>query len=67
MGSIIIIHKCQCKYIIQLLSLCEGNTTICSPEAGNIARGRMLPSHKGNNCFIMPFNIISLQYENNEY
>ena len=42
--------------------------TICSPEAGNIARGRssrvilpvegeqivILPSHKGNNCFIIP-------------
>ena len=42
--------------------------TICSPEAGNIARGRsqrvilhvegeqivMLPSHKGNDCFIIP-------------
>ena len=26
----------------------EGNMTICSPEAGNI------PSHKGNNCFIIP-------------
>ena len=24
-------------YIIQLLPLCEGNMTICSPEAGNIA------------------------------
>ena len=45
--------------------------TICSPEAGNIARVRsrrlilpvegeqivMLPSHKGNNCFIMSINI----------
>ena len=42
--------------------------TICSLEAGNIARGRspipvegehivMIPSHKGNNCFIMPINI----------
>ena len=45
--------------------------TVCSPEAGNIARGRspkailpvdgeqivMLPSHKGNNYFIMPINI----------
>ena len=44
--------------------------TICSPEAGNIARGHsprailpvedkqivILPSHKDNNCFIMPFN-----------
>ena len=42
--------------------------TICSPEAGNIARGRsprailpvegeqivMSPSLKGNNCFIIP-------------
>ena len=27
-------------HIIQLLPLCEGNMTICSPEAGNIARGR---------------------------
>ena len=59
------------EYNIQLLPLCEGNMTICSPEAGNIARGRspratllvegeqiaMLPSHKGNNCFIMPINI----------
>ena len=25
--------------IIQLLPLCEGNMTVCSPEAGNIARG----------------------------
>ena len=29
----------QCN-IIQLLPLCEGNMTICSPEAGNIAQGR---------------------------
>ena len=57
--------------IIQLLPLCEGNMTVCSPEAGNIARGQsprailpvegeqivMLPSHKGNSCFIMPINI----------
>ena len=57
--------------IIQLLPLCKGNTTICSPEAGNIAQGQsprailpveveqivMLPSNKGNNCFIMPINI----------
>ena len=42
--------------------------TVCSPEAGNIARGSsprvilpvegeqivMLPSHKGKNCFIIP-------------
>ena len=41
---------------------------ICSPEAGNTARGHsprvilpvedeqivMLPSHKGNSCFIIP-------------
>ena len=54
--------------IIQLLPLCEGNMTVCSPEAGYIARGRssrvllpvegeqivMLPSHKDNNCFIIP-------------
>ena len=59
------------RNIIQLLPLCEGNMTVCSPEAGNIARGRSprailpvegeqvvtLPSHKGNNCFIMPINI----------
>ena len=46
--------------------------TICSPEAGNIARGRsprvilpfegeqivMLPSHKGNNCFIITTGFI---------
>ena len=55
-------------FIIQLLPLCEGNMTVCSTEAGNIARGRsprvilpvegeqivMLPSHTGNNCFIIP-------------
>ena len=54
--------------IIQLLPLSEGDMTICSPEAGDIARGRsprailpvegeqivMSPSLKGNNCFIMP-------------
>ena len=54
--------------IIQLLPLCAGNMTICSPEAGNIAWGPsprvilhvegeqivMLSSHKGNNCFIIP-------------
>ena len=54
--------------IIQLLPLCEGKMTICSPEASNIAPGCslrvilhvegeqivMLPSHKGNNCFIIP-------------
>ena len=53
---------------IQLLPLCEGNMTVCSPEAGNIVRERsprvilpvagerivMLPSHKDNNCFIIP-------------
>ena len=27
-------------YIIQLLPFCEGNMTVCSLEAGNIARGR---------------------------
>ena len=27
-------------YIIQLLPLSEGDMTICSPEAGDIARGR---------------------------
>ena len=27
-------------YIIQLLSLSEGDMTICSPKAGNIARGQ---------------------------
>ena len=51
------------------LPLCKGNMTICSPETGIIARGRsqriilpvegeqivMLPSHKGNDCFIVPF------------
>ena len=51
--------------------------TICSPEAGNIDRERnpkailpvegeqivILPSHKSNNCFIMPINIFSLQFE----
>ena len=55
------------KNSIQLLPLFEGNMTICSSEAGNIARGRsprvilhvegeqivMLPSHNGNNCFII--------------
>ena len=62
---------------IQLLPLCEDNMTMCSSEADNIARGRslrailpvrgeqvvMLSSHKGNNCFIMPINICSLQCE----
>ena len=62
---------------IQLLPLCEDNMTMCSSEADNIARGRslrailpvrgeqvvMLSSHKGNNCFIMPINIFSLQCE----
>ena len=28
-------------HIIHSLPLCEGNKTICSPEAGNIARGRI--------------------------
>ena len=49
------------------MPLCEGNMTICSPEAGNIASGNItclggqiviLPSYKGNNCFIMPINIL---------
>ena len=48
--------------IIQLLPLCEGNMTVCSPEAGNIARGCsprvILPVEseqiKDNNCFIIP-------------
>ena len=67
----------QIAISIQLLPLCEGNMMICSPEAGNISQGRspraifpvageqiiMLPSHKGNNCFIMPINIFSLQFE----
>ena len=34
-------------YIIQLLPLSEGDMMICSPEAGNIARGR---SHMTNAC-----------------
>ena len=29
----------------QLLPLCEGDMTICSPEAGNIARGRSKSMH----------------------
>ena len=29
-----------CNVIIQLLPLSEGDMTICSPEAGNIARGQ---------------------------
>ena len=60
------------KYIIQSLPLCKGNMMICSPEAGNCPRAIlpasgeqivMLPSHKGNNCFIMPIYIFSLQCE----
>ena len=53
--------------IKQLLSLSKGDMTICSPEAGNIARGQsprailpvegeqivMSPSLKGNNCIIL--------------
>ena len=40
---------------IQCLPLSEGDMTICSPEAGDIVRGRivMSPSLKGNNCFII--------------
>ena len=33
------LQKFACN-IIQLLPLCEGNVAICSPEAGNIARGQ---------------------------
>ena len=65
-------------YIVQLLPLCEGNMMICSTEAGNIAQGNsprailhvqgekivMLPSHKGNNCFIMPMNIFLCNVKN---
>ena len=29
-----------CDDLIQLLPLSEGDMTVCSPEAGNIARGR---------------------------
>ena len=53
---------------MQLLPLSEGDMTICSPEAGNIAQGQsprvilsvegeqivMSPSLKDNNCFIIP-------------
>ena len=43
------------------MSLCEDNMTIYSPEADNIAvEGElifMLPSYKGNNCFIVQINI----------
>ena len=39
----------------------------CSHKAGKLpVEGEqivMLPSHKGNNCFIMPINIFSLQCE----
>ena len=49
--------------------------TICSPEAGNIARGRspipvegehivMLPSQKANNCFIMAIYIFLCNVKN---
>ena len=37
---------------IELLPLSEGDLMICSPETGNIVRGGMSPSLKGNNCFI---------------
>ena len=33
--------KCPAGSTIQLLPLSEGDMTICSPEAGNIARGRI--------------------------
>ena len=31
-------HVTWTIYTIQLMPLCEGDITICSPEAGNIAR-----------------------------
>ena len=67
--------------IIQLLPLSEGDMTICSPEAGNIARGRsprailpvegeqivMSPSLNGNNCFIIPNHIWNNSLREKQY
>ena len=63
--------------IMQLFPLCEGKMTICSSEAGNITRPRailpierwqivMLPSHKGNTCFIIPTKKKQIKKTNNQ-